>query len=44
MEKEGLVVAPGGLFEGTVEYKKPVAVEEEMTDQPERSFGLTLAG
>jgi cytoskeletal protein CcmA (bactofilin family) len=45
MEKEGLVVAPGGVFEGVVEYnKKPVVVEEGTTDQPERSFGLTLAG
>lgn len=46
MEKEGLVVAPGGIFEGAVEYKKPVTVEEGTTDQPERdrAFGLTLAG
>ena len=44
MKSEGLVVAPGGIFEGAVEYAKPVEIEDGTTDQPERKFGLTLAG
>ena len=44
MKSEGLVVAPGGIFEGAVEYSKPVEIEDGSTDQPERKFGLTLAG
>ena len=43
MEKEGLVVAPGGIFEGVVEYRKPVSVDNGTTDQPEHAFSLTIA-
>lgn len=47
MERQGLVVAPGGTFEGTVEYTKPVATEDGTTDQPEKpekSLNFSLAG
>jgi cytoskeletal protein CcmA (bactofilin family) len=44
MKSEGLVVAPGGIFEGAVEYAKPVEVENGSTDQPERKYDLSLAG
>jgi len=36
MEKQGLIVAPGGLFEGAVEYAK----EGEKTDAASRAFAI----
>jgi hypothetical protein len=30
MEKEGLVVAPGGSFEGAVEYVRPSGRDEDV--------------
>jgi hypothetical protein len=36
MEKEGLVVAPGGLFEGAVEYSR----EGTKTDEGKHAFAL----
>jgi len=36
MEREGLVVAPGGVFEGTIEYTREV----ENADQETREFAL----
>lgn len=36
MEKEGLIVAPGGLFEGAVEYVR----EGEKTDSGTRAFAI----
>ena len=44
MAREGLVVAPGGTFEGTVEYSKPVPAGDETHDRPERSLEESLAG
>ena len=43
MAHEGLVVAPGGTFEGTVEYLKPTAGIEGDTDLPERVLERTAA-
>ena len=39
MEKEGLVVAPGGLFEGTVEYAR----EDENNDSAPPAFAIEAA-
>lgn len=36
MEKKGLVVAPGGVFEGAVEYSR----EDEKTDAGPRAFAI----
>jgi cytoskeletal protein CcmA (bactofilin family) len=36
MEREGLVVAPGGLFEGTVEYVREIVADEPVA----REFAL----
>jgi cytoskeletal protein CcmA (bactofilin family) len=36
MEQEGLVVAPGGVFEGVVEYVR----RSEDVDSPDRSFAV----
>ena len=38
MEKEGLVVAPGGLFEGAVEYSR----ESVKTDEGKHAFALEV--
>lgn len=39
MEKRGLVIAPGGLFEGAVEYVR----EGETDDQTARAFAIEAA-
>ena len=36
MEKEGLIVAPGGIFEGAVEYSR----KEESAESETRSFAI----
>lgn len=43
MAREGLVVAPGGTFEGTVEYLKPTLPEDGATDLPERALERSFA-
>lgn len=40
MEKEGLVVAPGGVFEGTVEYSRDVESAER--ESPEFALEATV--